>query len=192
MDADSDTNVDNEDGSSSLLECINPISRLVGTSCKIVDYFEEADKLQQGLKPNARTPFCTFANAQVAFHLNYDPGFKCSMVDKVSLAFQIPDLRAALSEYVTQARSEVTHFTLGGQRVNNQKDSDFSLPSSLEVWTSFRLQSKMYYTHQEILPAQTVNASPPSGTWPLGHFDPVIFNTDPEYQWPHSGILGVL
>ena len=114
MDADSDANVDNEDGSLSLLEHINSISQLVGTSCKIVNYFEEADKLQQGLKPNTHTPFHTFANTQVAFHLNYDPGFKCSMVDKVSLAFKIPNLHAALSKYVTQAQSEVIHFTLGG------------------------------------------------------------------------------
>jgi len=114
--ADSDANADNKDGtsSSSLLGYINPVSRLVGTSHNIVNYFEEADKLQQHLNPNAPTPFRTFADAQVAFHLNYEPSFKCSTVDQVSLAFKIPDLLAALSKYITQAESEVNHFTLGG------------------------------------------------------------------------------
>ena len=139
------------------------------------------------------SPFCTFSDAQTAFHLTYDPSFKHSMVDQVSLAFKIPDLHAALAKYIIQAKSGVIHFTLGGQYTNNQKNSSFALPYSLlEVWTSFWLQSKMYHAHQEILPAQTVNASPPLNTWPLGHFDPVIFNTDPEYQWPYSGMSGVL
>ena len=114
--ADLDVGADSKGSTSSLslVGCINPVSQLAGTSHKIVNYFEEADKLQWSLNHNAPTPFCTFADAQTAFRLNYESSFKHSTADQVSLAFKIPDLCAMLSEYITQAQSQIIHFTLGG------------------------------------------------------------------------------
>ena len=40
------------------------------------------------------------------------------------------------------------------------------------------------------LPAQTINAAPPSVSWPSGHADVVLINTDPAAIWPQSGLSG--
>ena len=191
MHEDEDDNLDREDRTSSLLERIDPVSRLEGTARKIINYFDKASHLQQGLGPDdAPTPFRTFAESRVAFHLNRDSSFKRSTVDEVTAKFKIPDLRSALAEYIVRVQSSVDIFTLGGRRANTGT-LDHGLPfSHLEVWVNFRLQSKGYHVPHESLPAQTINASPPSDSWPLGHFVPVIFNTDPQHKWPHSGITG--
>ena len=174
----------------SLLEHIDPISRLEGTARKIINYFDKASHLQQGLGPNdTPAPFRTFAESEVAFHLNRDPSFKRSKVDDVAAKFRIPDLCSALAEYAAHVRSSVDIFTLGGRRANVNVDRELPF-SHLEVWANFRLQSKGYHAPHELLPAQTINASPPSDSWPLGQLDPVIFNIDPQHKWPHSGITG--
>ena len=42
----------------------------------------------------------------------------------------------------------------------------------------------------ELLEAQTLMEAPSSREWPLGQFDVVIANMDPEHQWPQSSLVG--
>ena len=150
--------------------------------------------LQQSIPPTTglRTSWYThtFVESQVPFHLNHDLSFKRSTVDDMAAKFKIPGLCHALAGYIVQVWSSAEIFALGGWCVKTG-NLDHELPFSLlEVWVNFCLQLKGYHIPYESLPAQTINAFPPPDTWPLGWFDPVIFNTDPQYKWPHSRITG--
>ncbi|KAG1775073.1 hypothetical protein EV702DRAFT_1199670 [Suillus placidus] len=60
------------------------------------------------------------------------------------------------------------------------------------VWFKVCVQQALYHTPSIILPALTVNASPPSATWKYGHYDAAIFAVDDtrREQWPTSGLKG--
>lgn len=176
-----------EDALGSVLECIDPVSRLSGAARAVVNYFNIASELQQGLKPDAPLPFRTFTDSSTAFHLTRDPSFKRLTVDEVSTKFNLQDLNTVLGDYVHEARSSPSVFTISGRR-RTPGDLPVFL---LEVWSRFRLQSIAYHQPNHVLAAQTINASPPSELWTLGHMDPVIFNVDPTKTWPQSGLAGL-
>jgi len=179
-----------DSGARNLLETINPVSRLHGTTRNIVDYFSEATELRQGLKPNTMFPFRTFAETHVAFHLMRDPSFRRQTVDEVSKAFNLPDLHASLADYIHQVKQQTGFFSIQGRRATTQITNEELPFSGLEVWTSFRLQSKAYHGPHQLLPPQTINAAPPCDKWPHGRSDAVVFCIDPAQKWPHSGIKG--
>ena len=177
-----------EDSPVHLLDHFEPVLRLAGAAHKMVNYFKDALELEQGLKPNAPHPFRTFADTQVAFHLTRDPSFKRMTITEACMKFNLPDLEPALTEYLTLCQSGVNIFSICGRRANH---STSQFPSShVEVWSSFRLQSRAYHVPHEALPARTINAAEPSVKWPHGRCDAVVINVDSEKQWPHSGING--
>jgi len=61
----------------------------------------------------------------------------------------------------------------------------------LEVWKKVYLQSKAYHHPHTVLPAQSINALPPSNSSSPGQFDNVVMNVDPTKEWPFSGLNGV-
>ena len=70
---------------------------------------------------------------------------------------------------------------------------DSLLPfDNLQVWTKLQVQNHSYFQPHHILPPQTINASPPSGSWTYGHSDIVLINTDNSKVWPHSGLEGCI
>ena len=78
--------------------------------------------------------------------------------------------------------------TIGGRRAGNQ---DSNLPfTHIEMWTKLQVQGKAYYYPHDRLPPQTINAAPPSDSWPHGQCDAVIINLEPEKRWPSTGLSG--
>lgn len=68
---------------------------------------------------------------------------------------------------------------------------DCRLPfTQLAVWHTVRLQPANFYSGSDLESVQTVTASPLSASWKYGHFDAVIFNVEPDKEWPCSGLSG--
>ncbi|KAF9455600.1 hypothetical protein BDZ94DRAFT_1362207, partial [Collybia nuda] len=179
-----DSNGENEDSkahivplntTASLLENINPVNPLVGTTRINTDYFQLARELELGLHPTTPQPFRTFLSGKAAIHLVADH-------------FNLPDLSGALADYISLGNT--TGDVVSGRRVANQDSPQLSIIKALEVWTKVRIQNYAYHPPHDVLPAQTVNASPPSRDWPAGRSDAVIINTDPTKVWPLSGFEG--
>ena len=198
-DDESDWDSDDEDShkirhvsaTSDLLENIRSLS---GTRYP-VNYFEIASKLKSGEIHNAPFPYRTHQSSpQVAFHLTQDPNHKRLLIAEVAMKYDLPDLWAALGDYLHRMDSEpAVHKkafirTIGGRRVS---PDNCLLPfTHLEVWERVRIQSKGYFFPHEILPPQTINAFPPTSANSLGNNDAVIVNLDADQEWPTSGING--
>jgi hypothetical protein len=63
---------------------------------------------------------------------------------------------------------------------------------ALEIWTQFQMQQKTYHDSKHVLPAQTLNACPPSEAWPLGRFDTAIANMSRDITWPERTLRGAV
>ena len=195
-DSDSDSEVDSITISrtDALLKVINPVSVLPATS-RTIDYFKIASDLR--CTPlSVPQPLRTYQSSKnVVFHLTRDPSLGKMTVDQAAAKFGLPDLRAALGDYMIQLvgagqNCKVVNRTIGGRR---HSAPDCSLPfTHVEVWNRVRLQTRSYYTPNVPLPAHTINAYPPSAEWPLGRYDSVLINCDPSAEWPQSGLTGML
>ncbi|KAF8119890.1 hypothetical protein EV363DRAFT_1168896 [Boletus edulis] len=127
-----------------------------------------------------------------AIHLNFDPIHRRQSIDEVARQFQLPDLRAALADYVKrEGRAGRGRFhTFGRAR---QSGRDASLPfSELQIWHKVRLQQKSYHFPDKLGSTFTINAHPPGEdrTWKFGRYDAAILQVDQAHQWPLSGLTG--
>lgn len=166
----------------SLLSHIKPINPTTGTARNDANYFQLAIDLQRGLYPRAPKPHRTFLSARSAIHLARDPAFQQMNIEQTTAKFNIPDLRGALIDYLNCVASR--------RRVANIHSPLPSNFKALEVWTKLRIQNQAYHAPHNVLPTQTINALPPSATWPAGRSDVALINTDPKMIWPSSGIEG--
>ncbi|KAH9013680.1 hypothetical protein EDB85DRAFT_2076567 [Lactarius pseudohatsudake] len=170
-----------------LLTHIRPVAPVSGTTQRHANYFDLVGSLKQGLYPRALLPFRTVVHGNTALHLSRDPAMKAMSVEDAMAMFNLPDLRGALADFLVRADAG-DPIRIGGRRVAN---SDSPLPfRNLQVWTKVQLQHRSYYAPNHILPPQSINASPPSGPWPCGHSDVVLFNMDHNKVWPYSGLEG--
>lgn len=129
----------------------------------------------------------------MAIHLNFDPKFRCKSIEEVVELFKLPDLRAALGDYVKHERTAHTHthfHTFGGVR---QSSSDVNLPfTGLQVWFKVCLQQKSYYSLEETSSERfTVFTQPPDRNWKYGRYNAAILQADESHQWPMSGLQGM-
>lgn len=179
------------DTTSGLLNEIDPVSNLAGTTRDLNNYFNHAERLQRGEVPNALVPFRTFATKSTAFHLIRDPCIARIPVDQAADLFRLEDLRPALADLfqrISQGNQDINF--LSGRR---HARPGCQLPfDTLHIWTKLRLQSKSFHDIDKVLPAQTINASPPADDWEYGRFDTVLVNTDICKEWPRSGLEGEL
>lgn len=202
MEIDGDANDDDYDeefddninisSTSELLHQINSTSPLMGNTHHIIDYFKLASNLRSGNIINAPFPYRTHqSSSQVAFHLTRNPSSKRLPIDEVATKYKLGDLRPALGDFLR--RMDMNHHeafvdTIGGRRLSS--DTCVLPFTHLEVWERVRLQSKSYFFPHDILPPQTINASPPNSTNTLGNSDTVIANIDSNYEWPGSRLNG--
>jgi hypothetical protein len=155
------------------------------------NYFEEAVCLVQDQDSNTPLPFRTFtAGSRTAIHLNREPFLRRKSIGDITSMFGIPDLTPSLAHFLSRVASGTRSlYMVGGRRP--PMAGPLSLPfEKLDVWSGLRLQMKDYHDPRKVHPPQTQCAWPPSELWPLGCYDTVLINTDPDEKWPYSKMSG--
>lgn len=185
-------NVPNQmESSTTLLNSIRTVSN-IGRTCRIpTNYFEEATCLVRDCDSNTPLPFRTFtAGFRTAIHLNREPFLRRTSIHEIASKFCIPDLVPSLAHFLSRvAEGDRSPYAVGGRRPPAANAT--SLPfQKLEVWQGLRIQSKDYHDPRIVHPPQTLCASPPTEKWPLGRFDTVLINSDPDKEWPQSKMTG--
>jgi hypothetical protein len=172
------------DSTSGLLSQLTTLSS--GMTQRHANYFELAKAFEQGMYPHSPLPHRTFLRGHTALHLARDPNMTLTIDDAMN-KFNLPDLRGALADFFQRVDNPPL---VGGRRTAN---ANTQLPfDCIQIWTKLRLQNHTYHAPHNILPAQTVNASPPSDSWTFGHSDVVLVNTDSSHVWPYSGFKGIV
>jgi hypothetical protein len=185
---DIDSDDDDDDLPADLLRTI----KCPGYSRPITDYFAIAKVLQHREVGTVPLPLRTFVVECTVFHLSYDPSIRAIPVDDAALKFGLPDLRAAIADFL---RHEDTHghdqiHAIGGAR---RAGPNVSLPfDKLQVWFKLRLQDTDVHDTSNVRSAQTLNCAPPSDIWTCGRYDTVIVNNEEGYSWPADGLRGEL
>ncbi|KAL4258098.1 hypothetical protein AB1N83_009164 [Pleurotus pulmonarius] len=188
-DDDNETPVRTVSTSADLLDAISPTS--ASRHASMVDYFAKAAKLLQGQVPKAPLPYRTFivADGKVCINLPRDHALK-KTVDQVAELYALPDLRAALNDFLVRAKNlpPDASLSIGGRRIAPR---NASLPFfELQVWSSLRIQSKAYHHPHNILPAQTLSAVAPAKESQYGKYDAAVVNLDTSKVWPASALDG--
>lgn len=161
-----------------------------GRSRPITNYFVVAKRLRHKDVGSIPLPLRTFTAGWTAFHLAYCPSIRTITIDDAALKFGLPDLRPALADFLSHEATHGQHYVHsigGGRRAGPHAQLPFE---NLQVWFKVRLQNTDFHEISDIQPAQTLNCVPPGDTWPCGHFDSVVANTEAGFSWPTSGLQG--
>jgi hypothetical protein len=163
------------------------ISDFWGTERVVSNFFKKAELAS--LSTTAPIPLRTFIVGSTAIHLNFDPSLRCQAIDDVAEKFCLPDLRAALADYIQREGQTVhnLHKLTGQRRASPTADLPFK---HLNIWFKVRVQQTPHHSGSALLPALTVNASPPDAKWKYGRYDAAIFTVDSNKRWPASGLKG--
>ena len=154
------------------------------------NYFKLANALENDQYPQAPKPYRTFVGGGTALHLTRDATMKISVEDAME-KFALPDLRGALVDFITRLEDN-SPLTIGGRR-SASSTASASLPfDEIQIWVRLQIQNQSYHAPHDVLPPQTVNASPPSNPWLFGRSDVTLINTDPSQVWPSSGLNGTI
>ena len=139
-----------------------------------------------GCIPNAVKPYHTLATTTTTFHLSTKPSARLS-VDEAADMFNIPDLCAAISEYLCRVQNGAPHDV---SRVRSQQNCQLPF-DRLQIWYKVHVQQMRY--HDRLTPdaPQTLRALPPSAANPHGLYDAVIVNADLDSDWPRRGLEGM-
>jgi hypothetical protein len=174
-----DALLDDEDS-----EDVNQLDSLAPMSSP-PDFFSKAAQLAANVSPSTPLPLRTFCTDKTGFRLNRRPDLPLLMVDEVAIRFKLPDLRAALSDYIRQMRElQLTTFTIGQRRLS---PPDAALPfNHLQVWYSTRVQVRLVDSTDMSTPHR-VCAEPPSSEWPFGRYDTVLLSNG---STPGQGLHG--
>ncbi|KAG1820112.1 hypothetical protein EV424DRAFT_1347202 [Suillus variegatus] len=163
------------------------ISDFWGTERVVLNFFKKAELAS--LSTTVPRPLRTFVVGSTAIHLNFDPSLRRQAIDDVAEKFCLPDLRAALADYIQWEGQTVQNLhKLTGQR---QASQNADLPfKHLNIWFKVCVQQMPRHSGSALLPALMVNASPPDANWKYGRYDAAIFTVDSTKRWPASGLKG--
>ncbi|KAI6111916.1 hypothetical protein EV401DRAFT_2074988 [Pisolithus croceorrhizus] len=106
-----------------------------------INYFMIMDALMCGCIPNAPRPYHTFSTATTAFHLSTKPSLRLS-VDEAAVMFNLPDLHAAISEYLHCLQSRMPHHV---SWVRSQQDHQLPF-NHLQIWCKVHVQQMHYHS----------------------------------------------
>ena len=153
-----------------------------------INYFYRADYITK--LSSSPMPYRTqIISPNTAFHLSRDPTFKKMSIQEAAELYNIADLYPALFDYIDACvTSQTTRILNIGGRRRTFPTSPVTL--YLQIWKKVRLQNKEYHFPHDPLPPVSINAHPPSISWPQGYSNAVIANIDPSFTWPESGIKG--
>ena len=149
--------------------------------------FSRALQLTASISPSTPLPLRTFATEDTAFQLNRNPDLAPLDVDEAAAKFNLPDLRAALAEYVQRARDLQSSTFKIGQRPLPRANADLPF-THLRIWYSTRIQPRSTDSMEASIPIK-VCAEPPSPGWPFGHYDTILLSdgSTPE-RGPHGTV----
>ncbi|KAG2108214.1 uncharacterized protein F5147DRAFT_652936 [Suillus discolor] len=107
------------------------ISDFWGTGCVVSNFFKKAQLAL--LSTTAPRPLRTFVIGSTAIHLNFDPSLQCQAIDDVAEKFCLPNLQAALTNYIQWEGQTVQNLhKLTGQ---HQASPTTNLPfKHLNIW----------------------------------------------------------
>jgi len=152
------------------------------------NYFSKALQVAREVLPY---PPRTFIAGGTAIHLNYNPSRTGVKIEDIADDFDIPDLYAALSDFLRHDVRDRGAVHRVGPRRRPLIDRPSTLPfDRVQVWHTVRLQQMSFHDSSIVLPAQTIHASPSGPGWPKGRRDPVLVNVDGVSEWPKSGLTG--
>lgn len=152
------------------------------------NYFSKALQVAREVLPY---PPRTFIAGGTAIHLNYNPSRTGVKIEDIADDFDIPDLYAALSDFLRHDVRDRGAVHRVGPRRRSLIDRPSTLPfDRVQVWHTVRLQQMSFHDSSIVLPAQTIHASPSGPGWPKGRRDPVLVNVDGVSEWPKSGLTG--
>jgi hypothetical protein len=124
-------------------------------------------------------------NQDTAYHLCKQPHWSNACIDDVAIRYELPDLRAALGDYIVLGLNDKD------RRGIRRSSSNCSLPfSRINVWHSVRLQAKSPSDSNIIMSPKTIQAMPPSADKPHGWCNTVLFVSSKEEILP-TGIAGM-
>jgi hypothetical protein len=155
-------------------EDVDDYSDDLGPTSSLPDFFSRAVQLAAGISPSTPLPLRTFCTDTTGFRLNRRPDLSPLTVDEAAAKFKLPDLRAALSDYIQHMRDiQSSTFTIGQRR---RSPVNALLPfSHLKVWYSARVQVRSVDSMDVSVPRR-VCAEPPSPEWPFGRYDTVLLS----------------
>lgn len=180
---------DSEDGEDEEDEVGNVLDDIWTSRKQMVNFFAVAAKHTADTVMSGPRPLRTFSIGSTAFRVNYNPSLRRVPIDEVATMYNLPDLRAALGDYVDREGDFAQNFHTFGHRRSTE---DVDLPfKELHIWHKVRLQQKCYHDPSVIAPSFTVHACPPNRSLKDGRYDFAIMNTDEEYEWPSSGLRGM-
>ena len=169
----------------------NVLKDLWSAKCQTTDFFKVTVKNANASTSTNSFPPCTIIAALTAIYLNIKSKFCCKSIKEFADMFKLPDLRAALGDYVKRVvHTQSLLHTFGHAR---QSSSDVGLPfTELQVWSKVHLQQKSYYYPEETFSQTfTVSAQPPDWNWKYGHYNTAILQVAESRQWPTSGMQGM-
>ncbi|KAG1737754.1 hypothetical protein EDB19DRAFT_1895748 [Suillus lakei] len=169
---DQDDGIDDDKNADEAGDIQDVISDLWGTGRVISNFFKKAQLAS--LSTTAPRPLHTFVIGSMAIHLNFDPLLRCQAINDVAGKFCLPDLQPALADYIQREASPTTNLPF----------------QHLNIWFKVHVQQTPRHSGSALLPALTVNASPPDANWKHGCYDAAIFTVDSTEQWPASGLKG--
>ena len=151
------------------------------------NFFSQAVQLAASVSPSTPLPLRTFCTGSTAFHLNRRPDLAPLTVDEVAVKFRLPDLRAALADYIRHVQDlRSSMFKIGQRRLSR---ANTELPfTHLRVWYSTRVQVQSIDSTDVSVPHR-VCAEPPSLEWPFGRYDTVLLS---DGSAPGRGLHGML
>jgi len=157
----------------------------------VTDYFSQSHQLASSPPDTVPLPLRSFSLSCIAFNLAYDPHICRISVDQAAEQFGLPDLRAALADFLSFEKScgmDLVH-PIGGGPHRAPTNTELSF-TDIQVWFKLRLQMSEIHTNT-VLPAQTIFASLPKGEWKCGRYDLVVVNIDDTKVWPTSSLEGM-
>jgi hypothetical protein len=120
-----------------------------------------------------------------AYHLCLKPHWEKAIIEDVAIKYKLPDLRAALGDYIVLRLSDTD------RRGVRRSPNDCPLPfTRINVWQSVKLQTRSPSDSNIIMPPKTVQAIPPTTGKPHGWCNTVLFANSKEEAFS-SGIGGM-
>ena len=181
---------DDHDGTSNE----NILEDLWSVKCKTTDFFKIAARAASAPTDTSSFPPHTIVAGSAAICLNIEPKLHRKSIDKVAHQFNLPDLRAALDDYVNCEGKPypLNHLHTFSTRWSSSSSNE-NLPfTELQVWLKAHIQQKSYYYPEETSSTFTIHAHPPDHDWKHSRYNTGIVQVDESYQWPMSGLQGML